>query len=180
MLALAGVTTLGFASYCLTLASLPAYAVLGGANESIAGVVTAALLVVTIAGQAAVPSATARFGERPVLAAGLIALGAPAPLYVLDDGLGWLSALSAVRGLGFAVLTVLGASLAARCAPPERRGEAVGIYGLAIAVPNLVAVPAGVALVLDGHVGWLAWLSASPLLGLPLLGALFRALPPVT
>lgn len=160
MRALVGVTVLGFASYCLTLASLPAYAALGGAEESIAGLVTAALLLVTIAGQSAVPAATARFGERRVLAAGLIALGAPSPLYALDDGLGWLSALSAVRGLGFAVLTVLGASLAARVTSAERRGESVGIYGLAIAIPNLVAVPAGVALVLDGHVGWLAWLSA--------------------
>jgi predicted MFS family arabinose efflux permease len=178
MRALAGVTVLGFASYCLTLASLPVYAVQGGAGANIAGLVTAALLLVTIAGQAAVPAATARFGERGVLAAGLVALGAPAPLYAVDDGLAWLSALSAVRGLGFAVLTVLGASLAARVAPVERRGEAVGIYGLAIAVPNLVAVPAGVALVLDGHPGWLAWLAASPVLGLLFVPALFRALSP--
>jgi predicted MPP superfamily phosphohydrolase len=46
---------------------------------------------------------------------------------------------------------VLGALLAAAVAPPERRGEAIGLYGLAIAVPNLIAVPAGVALVLAGH-----------------------------
>ena len=65
----------------------------------------------------------------------------------------WICALSAVRGAGFAVLTVLGATLAAQVAPPERRGESIGLYGLAIAVPNLIAVPAGVALVLDGHVG---------------------------
>ena len=36
MQALVGVTVLGFASYCLTLASLPAYAVAGGADESTA------------------------------------------------------------------------------------------------------------------------------------------------
>jgi predicted MFS family arabinose efflux permease len=178
MQALVGVTVLGFASYCLTLASLPAYAVTGGAAESTAGVVTAVLLTVTIAVQAAVPSLTARFGQMPVLAAGLVALGAPSPLYVVDDGLTWLSALSAVRGAGFAVLTVLGATLAAQIAPPGRRGEAIGIYGLSIAIPNLVAVPAGVALVLAGHVGWLSWLSASPLLGLFLVPALARAVPP--
>ena len=49
MQALVGVTTLGFASYCLTLASLPVYAVAGGAAESTAGVVTAVFLLVTIA-----------------------------------------------------------------------------------------------------------------------------------
>nr|WP_239522366.1 MFS transporter [Geodermatophilus sabuli] len=175
MRALVGATTLGFASYCLTLASLPAYAVAGGASAGTAGVVTAVLLVVTIAVQSVVPALTARFGAGPVLAVGLAALGAPSPLYVLDDGLAWLSAISAVRGAGFGVLTVLGATLAAQVAPAERRGEAIGLYGLAIAVPNLVAVPAGVALVLDGQVAWLAWLSASPVLALPLVPALVRA-----
>ena len=87
MRALVGATVLGFASYCLTLASLPVYAVAGGAAETTAGVVTAVFLLVTIAVQAGVPALTARFGLGPVLAAGLIALGAPAPLYATGDGL---------------------------------------------------------------------------------------------
>jgi len=175
--ALVGATTLGFASYCLTLASLPAYAVAGGTGVTTAGAVTTVFLLVTIAVQMTVPALTARFGIGPVLAAGLVALGAPSPLYVLDDGLGWLCAVSAVRGAGFAVLTVLGSTLAALVAPPERRGESIGLYGLAIAVPNLVAVPAGVALVLAGHSAWVAWLAASPLLALPLVPRLVRTVP---
>ncbi|SFO51440.1 Predicted arabinose efflux permease, MFS family [Geodermatophilus obscurus] len=175
MRALVGATTLGFASYCLTLASLPAYAVGGGASPETAGVVTAVFLVVTILVQSVVPALTARFGLGVVLAAGLLLLGAPSPLYVLGDGVLWLSGVSAVRGAGFAVLTVLGAVLAAQVAPPERRGESIGLYGLAIAVPNLLAVPAGVALVLDGHPGWLAWLAASPVLALPLVPGLARS-----
>ncbi|MGZ4645155.1 MAG: MFS transporter, partial [Blastococcus sp.] len=178
MLALVGVTVLGFVSFCLTLASLPVYALAGGARESTAGVVTAVFLVVTIAVQMAVPALTTRFGLTRVLAAGLVAMGVPAPFYALGDGLVWLSALSMVRGAGFAVLTVLGASLATRVAPPGRRGESVGIYGLAIAVPNLAAVPAGAALVLAGHVGWLFWLAASPVLGLLLVPTLVRAVGP--
>jgi predicted MFS family arabinose efflux permease len=178
MRALVGVTVLGFASYCLTLASLPVYAVRGGAAESTAGIVTAVFLAVTITVQAAIPALTGRFGDGPVLVAGLLAMGLPAPLYVVDDGIPWLSAIAVVRGAGFAVLTVLGATLAARVAPPERRGESIGIYGLAIAVPNLVAVPAGVALVLDGHVGWVSWLAASPVLGIGLVPALLRSVAP--
>ena len=174
MRALVGATVLGFTSFSLTLASLPAYAVAGGAAVDTAGVVTAVFLVVTIAVQSAVPALTARYGPGPVLAVGLLALGAPAPLYVVDDGVLWLSAVSAVRGAGFGVLTVLGSTLAARIAPPERRGESIGLYGLAIAVPNLAAVPAGVALVLDGQVTWLAWLAASPVLALPLVPGVVR------
>jgi predicted MFS family arabinose efflux permease len=178
MQALIGVTVLGFASYCLTLASLPVYAVAGGADESTAGVVTAVFLVVTIAVQAMIPALTARFGVGRVLVAGLLAMGLPSPFYVLDDGLAWISALSAVRGAGFAVLTVLGATLAAQVAPPERRGESIGLYGLAIAIPNLAAVPAGVALVLDGHVGWLSWLAASPVLAVFFVPLLVRSVGP--
>jgi predicted MFS family arabinose efflux permease len=178
MQALIGVTVLGFASYCLTLASLPVYVVAGGADESTAGVVTAVFLVVTIAVQVTIPALTARFGVGRVLVAGLLAMGLPSPFYVLDDGLAWISALSAVRGAGFAVLTVLGATLAAQVAPPERRGESIGLYGLAIAIPNLAAVPAGVALVLDGHVGWLSWLAASPVLAVFFVPLLVRSVGP--
>jgi predicted MFS family arabinose efflux permease len=174
MRALVGATGLGFLGYCLTLASLPAYAVAAGASVDTAGVVTAVFLLVTVAGQSVVPALTARYGLGPVLGGGLLLLGAPSPLYLLDDGVGWLSAVSAVRGLGFAVLTVLGAVLAAQVAPAGRRGESIGLYGLAIAVPNLVAVPAGVALVLGGHAGWLAWLAACPVLALPLVPGLAR------
>ena len=174
MQALVGATTLGFSSFALTVASLPAYAVAGGTAEAAAGVVTAVLLLVTIAVQGLVPALTVRFGLGPVLAGGLLALGAPAPLYAVDDGLGWLAAISAVRGVGFAVLTVLGAVLAARIAPVAQRGESIGIYGLAIAVPNMLAVPAGVALVLAGHVGWLAWLAAAPVLAVLLVPRLVR------
>ncbi|WP_324276551.1 MFS transporter [Blastococcus brunescens] len=149
-----------------------------GAAVSTAGGVTAVFLVVTVAVQATIPALTARYGVGPVLIAGLLAMGLPAPLYVLDDGLAWICALSAVRGAGFSVLTVLGATLAARVAPPERRGESVGLYGLAIAIPNLAAVPAGVALVLGGHVGWMAWLAASPVLGVLLVPRLVRSVAP--
>src|SRR5215218_2289220 len=175
MQALVGVTSLGFASYCLTLASLPTYAVLGGTPAATAGLVTAVFLLVTILLQGTLPALTARFGAPRVLVAGLLAMGLPSPLYAVDDGLGWLCALSAVRGAGFAVLTVLGSTLAAQVAPRERRGESIGIYGLAIAVPNLVAVPAGVALVLAGHADVMAWLAASPLLGIAFLPVLARA-----
>jgi predicted MFS family arabinose efflux permease len=176
MRALVGVTSLGFASYCLTLASLPTYAVLGGAPEATAGLVTAVFLLVTILLQGTLPALTARFGAPRVLVAGLLAIGLPSPLYAVDDGLGWLCALSAVRGAGFAVLTVLGSTLAAQVAPRERRGESIGLYGLAIAVPNLIGVPAGAALVLDGHADVMAWLAASPLLGILFVPVLARAI----
>lgn len=165
---LAASSVLGFTSFFLTLASVPSWAVSGGAGSASAGLVTAAMLATTVLVQLAVPWLDRRLGTPLLLAAGLFALGAPAPMYLISSQLGWLVTVSAIRGVGFAVLTVLGALLSTRVAPAHRRGEAVGIYGLSVAVPNLLAVPGGSALTSAGHFGWVAVLAASPLLAIPL------------
>ena len=167
--ALVGVTTLGFTSFALTYAALPYWAVARGSSTAAAGVVTGAMLAATVASQFTVPAATARWGVRRVFGAGLLALGVPAPLYLIDDHLWWLLVASLVRGVGFAVLTVLGATLTAHVAPPDRHGEAIGIYGLAIAAPSLAAVPAGAALATSGHFAVVAIAAAVPVLALPLI-----------
>jgi predicted MFS family arabinose efflux permease len=169
------VAFLAFSSFCLTLASLPTWAARGGATAATAGTPTAVLLAATILVQPLVPLLERRTGTRTLLAAGLVALGAVTPLYLVGDGLGWLVAVSAVRGVGFAILTVVGATLTARIAPPGRLGAVIGAYGLGLAVPNVAAVPAGAALVLAGRFDVVAWLAVSPLLALPLLGPLGRA-----
>lgn len=103
-----------------------------------------------------------------------------APLYAFSSKLGWLVFISVVRGAGFASLTVLCGMLIARISAPENHREAVGIYGLSVALPNLAAVPAGVALTSSGHFAWVAWLAVSPVLGLPVLRRLQAALGPDT
>ena len=130
--------------------SLPLWAVDGGAWVGSAGLVTTALLAATVACQLMVPLAERRLGLPRLLAIGLVALGLPTPLYLVSQDLGWLAGVSAVRGIGFAILTVVGASLAATLAPPERRGEAIGLHGLAgAAFPQLVLpAPAARALAL--------------------------------
>jgi predicted MFS family arabinose efflux permease len=161
------VSLLGFSSYCLTLASLPTWALHGGSSRATAGLVTTVMLVTTVVAQGLVPAAINRVGSGPALALGLLLLGAPAPLYGLSSGLTLLLVVSAVRGVGFALLTVIGATLTGDVAPPSRHGEAVGIYGLSIALPNLVGVPAGVALTQGGHFTTVAILAACPVLAIP-------------
>lgn len=167
-------SALGFNSFFLTLASLATWAVRGGASSSSAGAVTAVMLACTVIVQLIVPTMERRWSLLSILAWGLIALGAPAPLYAISHNLGWLIGLSAVRGAGFAVLTVVGGLLTTRIAPQERHSEVVGAYGLSIALPNLAAIPAGVALTLSGHFIWVAVLAASPLLALPAVTSLGR------
>lgn len=173
-------TLLGFTSFDLTLASLPAWAVSGGAGAGMAGLVTAVLLATTVLVQLVVPALVARLGAGRVLALGSLALGGPAPLYIVSRDLDWLLVLSVVRGVGFAILTVVGTLLTFALAPAGRQGESVGLYGLMLAVPNLLAVPAGVALVNAGQFGWAAALAGVPVLAIPLAWRLRAERPAAT
>jgi predicted MFS family arabinose efflux permease len=173
---LVGYTVAGFAGFYVTLASLPAWLASLGTDSAVAGLTTTGLLVTTIGLQVFVPELVRRLGAMPVLAGGLIALGAPSLLLLINSGAVWVIAVSAVRGGGFGVLTVLGATMAARAAAAERRGEAIGIYGFAISSSSLVMIPAGVALVSAGQFPWVAVAGAVPLLGLVTLRALARGI----
>jgi predicted MFS family arabinose efflux permease len=175
---LVAVNALGILSYSLMLAALPAHAAASGAGLTAAGAVTTVFLVVTVLVQGTVPALVRRWGLGPVLIAGLVALGGPAPLYLMEDDVRWLVAVSAVRGLGFAVLTVLGSTIAAQAVPPERRGESIGIYGLALGLPTLVAVPGGAALTLAGHFRWVAVLAGASVLAVAFVPGLVRAVVP--
>lgn len=179
MPSLALLSVVGFAGYAALLAVAPLWAIHGGATEAGAGLVNGVLLGATVLAQLAVPRALASWGTRRVLVTGLLLLGIPAPLYLLSDGLAWVLALSALRGIGFGVLTVTGSAATAHLVESSRRGAAIGAYGLAVAVPNLVLLPASVPLAEEWGFGSVFWLAALPVLGVPAalgLGAVLRDL----
>jgi predicted MFS family arabinose efflux permease len=161
-------TLLGFTGFAATLASLPWWAVHGGASPSAAGLVTTVMLGVTVVVQFLVPAVERRLGTGRTLAIGLFALGAPSALYLLSTDLVPMLVVSAVRGIGFGVLTVIGAALTAVLAPPARHGEAVGLYGLAVAAPNLLVVPGAVALAQNVAFWPVVVLATCPVLAVPL------------
>jgi MFS family permease len=167
MRSLVAMTVTGFSGYAVLLPVAPLWAVHGGAGTGGSGLVNGVLLLFTVLTQLLVPAALRRFGWGPVLVTGMALLGVPAALYVVSDALGPVLALSAVRGVGFGVLTVTGSAAAAALVGTERRGEAIGVYGLAVALPNLVLLPAGPWVA--EHVGfWVVFtLSALPLCGIP-------------
>jgi predicted MFS family arabinose efflux permease len=160
-------TCAGFSGYALLLTVAPLWVVEGGASTAGAGLVNGVLLLFTVLTQLLVPRALQRFGWGPVLAVGLALLGVPGVLMSLGDGLGMVLALSAVRGVGFGVLTVTGSAAVAALVGARRRGEAIGAYGLAVAAPNLVLLPAG-PWIAEGVGYWVAFaLSALPVAGIP-------------
>ncbi|MBW0119861.1 MFS transporter [Pseudonocardia oceani] len=164
-------TVLGFGGYALLLPVVPLW--VSGAGELAAGSTTGALMLTTIGTQLAVPWLVARLGYRTVLGTGLVLLGGPTPLLALSAELGPVVAVSAARGVGFGLLTVVGSALVAELAAPSEHGRAAARYGIAVGVPQLVLLPAGVAVVdVAGFTGVFVAAGAAPLLGLLALPAL--------
>lgn len=175
MPALALVATLGFSGFAVLVPVAPLWAATGGADPTGAGLVGGVMLAATVATQGFVPPALRRYGWGPVLAIGLVLLGAPSLLMGATSDLPALLVLSAVRGIGFGALTVCGGAAVAELVEPARRGAGVGAYGVAVAVPNVVVLPTGPWLA--EHVGfWVAFaIGAAPLLGVPAAFRLGRA-----
>ncbi len=160
-------TCAGFSGYALLLTVAPLWAVEGGATTAGSGLVNGVLLLFTVLTQLLVPRALRAFGWGPVLAVGLALLGVPGVAISLSDELWVVLALSAVRGIGFGVLTVTGSAAVAALVGAERRGEAIGAYGLAVAVPNVVLLPAG-PWIAESAGYWVVFtVSALPLAGIP-------------
>lgn len=165
MPALIAMTTAGFSGYAALLPVAPLWVVHGGAGSAGAGAVNGVLMLFTVLTQPCVPSAIRRFGWGRVMVAGLVLLGLPALAHLLTSALVPTLALSAVRGLGFGVLTVTGSAAVAELVDPARRGRAIGAYGLAIAGPQLLLLPAS-PWVAETLGFWVVFvISGGPLLG---------------
>ncbi|HRN30078.1 MAG TPA: MFS transporter, partial [Terrimesophilobacter sp.] len=134
-------TSTGFAGFALLMPVAPMWAAQGGANATGVGFVTGVFMFCTVAVQLFVPRLLRAYGWGPVLVAGLLLLGLPAPLHLLSDALPLVLTLAAVRGAGFAILTVTGSSAIAELIEPARRGRAIGAFGLASAAPQVVVLP---------------------------------------
>ena len=157
----------GFTSYAIEMTTAPLWAARGGAGADRAGLVTGLLMLATVCAQLTVPAQARRLGLHGAMAVGLVLLGGGSLLYLVSDALVPVLVVSALRGVGFATLTVGCATALAALAPPGRLGEAAGLYGLVVALPNVLGLPAGVWLA--QHVGfWLVFaIGAAPLLAVP-------------
>jgi predicted MFS family arabinose efflux permease len=122
--------------FYLLLSVVPLYAARSGGNSG-AGLATAAFMLSTVLAQLGMPRVLARFGYRAVLAAGLLLLGIPAFLYGPLGEIPAILAVTLVRGAGFGTAIVALAALVTELAPPGRRGEALGLYGVALTLPTV-------------------------------------------
>ncbi|MFE2053425.1 MFS transporter [Streptomyces sp. NPDC059459] len=131
-----------FSGFALLLPVSPAWAVRGGADAFGAGLVTAVLMTATVLAQLCVRATLRRIGWTRTLVLGALLLGLPSLLQALSDHLLPILLTTALRGAGFGIVTVCGATAAAVLAPLGRQGAAIGLYGLAVALPQVALTPA--------------------------------------
>ncbi|MFD7204658.1 MFS transporter [Streptomyces sp. NPDC059893] len=161
--------------FALLLPVSPQWAVHGGADEFGAGLVTATLMATTVLAQLLAKTALRRLGWPCTLALGALLLGLPAPVQAFSDSLWAILLTTALRGLGFGIITVCGSTAAAILAPPGRQGAAIGLYGLALALPQMVLTPAAPALAATLTLPVIITCGALPVLALPFTRGLGRA-----
>src|SRR5689334_663345 len=100
-----------------------------------------------------------RYGRRNLYATGLALFTAASIGSALAPDVGWLIAFRALQGAGSALILPLGLALLSAAFPPERRGQAIGIFsaitGLSVAAGPLV----GGAVVQGLNWEWIFWVN---------------------
>ncbi|MEV4752205.1 MFS transporter [Streptosporangium amethystogenes subsp. fukuiense] len=139
-------------SFYLLMSVVPLYVATAGVGGVGAGMSTGALMLGTVLMEFAVPGLLRRYGYRAVMTAGLLLLGAPALVLVASSSLPLVLGVCLVRGAGLGIVVVAGAALVTELVPTDRRGEGLGLYGVAVGVPSIACLPLGLWLV--GNVGY--------------------------
>ncbi|PTR32339.1 putative MFS family arabinose efflux permease [Rhodococcus sp. OK519] len=146
---LMGATTFG--GWSLLLPVVPLAIADGGGSDLAAGASTAVFMATTVATQLGVPAMLRRHGYRAVLAVGCVLLGPPSLAFLWSTATGPALAISAVRGVGFGLVTVAGIGLLAELAPRNLLGRVTGANGVAIASAQMLVLPLGLALYKSDH-----------------------------
>lgn len=160
----------GLTSFYLLLSVVPEYAAAKGAGGLGAGLATGALFFSTTLTELATPRLAAALGQRLAFALGLLLLGVPALALGAASGLGAIAGLCVLRGVGLAVVVVVGSALVPALVPDERRGEGLGLYGVVVGLPAVAALPLGLWLAARaGYAAVFVAAAAAALAGLAVL-----------
>ena len=138
------ITIAALTAFFLPLSVLPAEARADGTPTTVAALTSAAFLAGVVTGELVASAALNRLGPRRAIVVGLTAMAIPTALVTLDMAPAMTAGLSAIRGMGFALVAVATAALVAHGSKRADLGRTLGWYGLAAGVPSVAALPLGV------------------------------------
>lgn len=126
-------TLLGFLAVGAVLPVLPRY-VRGpvGAGDVAVGVVIGAFAFTAIVGRPIGGRLADLRGRRVIVVSGLVIAGIAGALLLVPGGVAWLVFARLVIGLGDGWLFTAGVTWSVDLAPAARRGQAIGLFGLAV------------------------------------------------
>ncbi len=111
-----------FGGFSLLLPVVPWAIAEAGGSDTLAGSVTAVFMLTTVLAQIAMPRLMRAYGHRAMLMAGCLLLGPPSLLFLLSVAPAAVLGISAVRGIGFGMITVAASALVGELAPPACSG----------------------------------------------------------
>ncbi|MFO7166773.1 MAG: MFS transporter [Chloroflexota bacterium] len=124
-------TLLFFGAFYALIEPLPRYLVQVGLADWEIGVVLSAFGVAALVGRPLAGLAADRWGQRPVLLAGTLALLVGAVAVPMTSSAPALFALRLLQTAGYVAFTTAGTALVIRLTPPEIRGRRLAIFGAA-------------------------------------------------
>ena len=135
-----------FGGFSLLLPVVPWAIAQAGGSDTLAGSVTTVFMATTVLTQLAMPKLIRARGHRQLLIAGCLLLGLPSLGLLASTAPPVVLGISAVRGIGFGMITVAAAALVAELAPARQLGRATGTLGIAIAASQMIGLPLGLFL----------------------------------
>lgn len=164
IIAICAIAFLGFASNFVIQPILPILIVERGGDATLVGLVIAAFSLPSVVSRPYMGRLVDEWSNRLVLAGGMLIIAVAGVVY-LAPSLAAIFVNRIVHGGAWAAFNTAGHSMLARLAPPERRGEASGIYNLMPGLAQMVLPSVGLLL--------LAWFGmAAPFLACAVFGVL--------
>lgn len=161
-------TLLGFLAIGAVLPVLPRYVKgpIGGSDVAV-GIVIGAFAFSAVVGRPIAGRLADLYGRRPVVLAGLLLMSVSSALLLVPGGVAWLVFARLVVGVGDGWLFTAAVTWVVDLAPADRRGQTIGLFGIAVWGGLSVGSVLGQA-VYDAASYDAVWLMAA---ALPLAGA---------
>lgn len=133
-----------FFSFYLLLPTLPLYARALGIAEARIGLIIGFFALSSMAVKPWAGWAVDRYGRQPILVLGALIFVGASVLYGWTETAGALLLIRIFHGAGMGCYPTAGTAVVADLTPPERRGEAMGVYGAAANLALALGPLAGV------------------------------------